>query len=248
MNNYIVYMHKCKNNGKVYIGMTNNLQRRWRCQGIEYKPHRGKTYTWAFWNALQKYGWDGFEHLILEENLSESECQERERYYIAFYKSRERDFGYNIAEGGNGGRVYVEHPKGMSGKHHTEQKKAAQRELMTRLNAEGKCGATWKNGHPKGMKGKHHSEEFKQRLRDIPSDQHPSARKVVVEYPDGCQKVFGCLKYLSMETGVDNSTLIKIIKSNCPYQLKPQCHTNRENLSKIDGAKIYYLENTEAIN
>ena len=54
MNNYSVYMHKNKINGKIYIGKSNNCKKRWECNGIHYKPDKGKPNT-PFWNAICKY-------------------------------------------------------------------------------------------------------------------------------------------------------------------------------------------------
>lgn len=93
-----VYMHKNKINGKVYIGRTNNIQKRW-ANGSTYKG------SVLFYKALQKYGWDGFEHIILEDNLSFEESQKKEQEYIALYRSAERKFGYNLTFGGEGTRV-----------------------------------------------------------------------------------------------------------------------------------------------
>lgn len=237
MKDYVVYLHKNKTNGKLYVGITNDVDRRWRCGGIEYKPQNGERQR-PFWNAIEKNGWDGFEHEILESGLTAEQAYERERFFISLFRSRNRRFGYNVAEGGNGGRVYQEHPRGMAGKHHSDEKKRQQSELMKKLNAEGKM--KWKNGHPKGMKGKHHSEEFKSRLRAIPSGEHPSAKPVVIEYRDGREERFECLKYLSQHLGIDKTTLTKTIKSGKPYVLSKHCYKNLENLRKIEGAKIYY--------
>lgn len=238
---YVVYMHRCKENGKIYIGKTNDIKRRWRSKGIEYKPGKGEENNRPFWNAIKKYGWSCFEHIILEKGLTDEEASEKEKYYIQLYDARNKAKGYNVAKGGNGGLIYKKHPKGMKGKHHSEEKKAQQRELMKRLNAEGKCGANWKNGHPKGMLGKHHSEEFKAKLRAIKPEKHPSARKIVVEYLDGTKEQYGCLKYCSEALKVSESTLITIIKSNKPYKISRNCRSNLENLKRIEGARIYYL-------
>lgn len=238
---YVVYMHRCKENGKIYIGKTNDIKRRWRSNGIEYKPGKGEENNRPFWNAIKKYGWSCFEHIILEKGLTDEEASEKEKYYIRLYDARNKAKGYNVAKGGNGGLIYKEHPKGMKGKHHSEEKKVQQRELMKRLNAEGKCGANWKNGHPKGMSGKHHSEEFKAKLRAIKPEKHPSARKTVVEYLDGTKEQYGCLKYCSESLKVSESTLITIIKSNKPYKISRNCRSNLENLKRIEGARIYYI-------
>ena len=238
MNNYSVYMHKNHENGLIYIGQTNNIQRRWRNSGVEYKHEHH-----AIGEAIIKYGWDAFEHVVLESGLSKEEANDREKYYITLYHSNEPDKGYNVADGGDAGHLYRkgEHPRGMLGKHHSEEKKRQQAELMRRLNAEGKCGAVWKNGHPRGMLGKHHTEAFKQRLREIPSGQHPSAKRVKIKYRDGQEFEYDCLKYLAEATKVEKTTLIKIIKSGKPYSISPHCHSNLDNLKKIDGAVILYL-------
>lgn len=94
MNTYTIYMHKNKINGKVYIGQTCQLlNQRWK-NGNGY---REETY---FGKAIKKYGWDNFEHIILEENISEDEVDEKEIYYINYYKSTDENFGYNLESGG----------------------------------------------------------------------------------------------------------------------------------------------------
>ena len=236
-------MHRNKINGKIYIGLTNNTKRRWRNNGIEYKPDEGRNSS--FWNAIQRYGFDNFEHIILEGNLTKEESEEKEKYYIKKYDSHNKDIGYNISLGGNGGKIYDEHPKGMLGKHHSEDKRKKQSELMKRLNEEGKCGATWKNGHPKGMLGKHHSQEYINRLKSMKPHENSNAKKTMIIFPNGEYKIYDCMKYLREEYNIGQSLIIKIIKSGEPYKLKKNCSHNRENLEKINGCIIKYIENTE---
>ena len=59
-----------------------------------------------FWNAIKKYGWDNFEHEILYEKLSKEEAEEIEKRLIREYQSNKREFGYNMADGGNVNRGY----------------------------------------------------------------------------------------------------------------------------------------------
>jgi group I intron endonuclease len=170
-NNYSVYIHINKINGKVYIGKTNNVSRRWRCGGVEYKPNKDENQNRPFWNAIQKYGWDGFEHIVLCNNLDDIEASNKEIELIKEYNAIDKRYGYNISIGGNGGKVYSVHPRGMLGKHHTEYQKSIQKDWMSNplnncmMNGTVKWGVTHK--HPKGMLGKKHTEEYKAKISKI---------------------------------------------------------------------------------
>ena len=113
MNDNVVYMHRNKINGKVYIGQTHNLDRRWHPSSYIGSPY--------FYYAIQKYGWDNFEHIILEDNLTSEEADKLEIEYIAKYDSTNSQFGYNLSEGGNRKCVLIGINNGFYGKHHTEE-------------------------------------------------------------------------------------------------------------------------------
>ena len=92
-----MWIYKITNiqNNKVYIGQTKQkVEDRWR-HGEGYKTCS------IFYRAIQKYGWDNFEHIILETNLTLEQANQMEEYYINFYKSTELIYGYNISKGGN---------------------------------------------------------------------------------------------------------------------------------------------------
>lgn len=94
---YIVYKHINKINGKVYIGQTAlNVERRWR-NGKGYK-------TGVFKKAIEKYGWDNFEHIIVRDKLSKEEANLLEVSLIRKYK--ELGICYNITDGGEGACGY----------------------------------------------------------------------------------------------------------------------------------------------
>ena len=94
----VIYLHKNKINGKVYIGQTiQNVEERWK-NGKAYKS------CTRFNNAINKYGWDNFEHIILEQgDWDQKTLDEKEQYYINLYQAKNPKYGYNIKDGGNKG-------------------------------------------------------------------------------------------------------------------------------------------------
>lgn len=90
-----VYIHINKINNKKYIGITseNNPNKRWK-NGAGYKKQ-------IFYNAIQKYGWNNFQHKILYQNLTETEAKQKEIELIAFYNTNNNLYGYNQTKGGD---------------------------------------------------------------------------------------------------------------------------------------------------
>ena len=98
---YFIYMHINKINNKKYVGITyqNPPEKRWK-NGKAYL----KTSNPYFYNSIQKYGWESFEHIILEEGyFTVKEVSEKEDYYINFFDTRNKEKGYNMAPGGYNG-------------------------------------------------------------------------------------------------------------------------------------------------
>lgn len=91
---YTIYMHIAPNNKK-YIGITRQPVKNRFQNGLGY---RKSPY---FSLAINKYGWNNFEHKILFQDLSKEEAEIKEIELIAKYKSNNRKYGYNIANGGN---------------------------------------------------------------------------------------------------------------------------------------------------
>ena len=95
-----IYMHKNKENGKVYIGQTKRkLSHRWGPNGKEYLQVRNGEYVQPkFAAAIEKYGWDSFDHELLLETELDSEAKLMEAEFIKRYNSISD--GYNIESGG----------------------------------------------------------------------------------------------------------------------------------------------------
>lgn len=87
---FYVYMYTSPS-GKHYVGRTcQEKSRRSGGKGYGYKT------STAFWNAIQKYGWDNFEYKVLEENIKCNDIDERENYWIDYYHSSIEENGYNL--------------------------------------------------------------------------------------------------------------------------------------------------------
>lgn len=124
---YFVYKHTSPSN-KVYIGITQMKP--------EYRWNHGKGYikNQYFYRAIQKYGWENFEHEILFSGLTKKEACDKEVELITLYNSTNPELGYNVSSGGESGNLGLvmteetrkkmsESTKGernpMFGKHHT---------------------------------------------------------------------------------------------------------------------------------
>ena len=94
-NNYCVYMHICPN-GKKYIGVSNNINRRWGSMGQEYSQCK------KFYYAIRKFGWLNIKHKILEENINKETAYKKEKEYISKYQTTNCKYGYNMTTGGSG--------------------------------------------------------------------------------------------------------------------------------------------------
>lgn len=160
--NYYVYMHVSPS-GKRYVGITQDYIKRWR-KGLGYYDNK------YFYNAIQKYGWDNFEHIIIAENLSLDDAAKMEIELIAKYKSNDREYGYNHAEGGVVNRGYKlseetrkklsESHKGISNSN--KGKKLSEEHRQKLSDSAKRYHETHEFVSP--MKGKHHSEDTKRRM------------------------------------------------------------------------------------
>ena len=92
MKPYKIYKYTFPN-GKVYIGMTKNpLKDRFNC---------GYKHNELLETAIKEYGWNGFEHDIIADNLTKEQAEELEIKYIKEYDATNHEKGYNISYGGS---------------------------------------------------------------------------------------------------------------------------------------------------
>jgi group I intron endonuclease len=111
MQGQFIYIYKITNvvNQKIYIGQTINPSERWsrhknRGKNIKYIRH-------PLYCSMKKYGIDKFIFEIINQYLNADDADINEIKYIEQYKSRDRQFGYNIDEGGQVNRIFSEETK-----------------------------------------------------------------------------------------------------------------------------------------
>lgn len=88
-----IYKITKKENGKAYIGQSNDIKRR-----FSEHQSRGEKSRIPLDVAIQKYGKDAFTYEILEE-CSLEDLNEKETYWIKFYDTVRN--GYNCSYGGD---------------------------------------------------------------------------------------------------------------------------------------------------
>lgn len=93
--NYCVYVHINKQNRKCYVGITKDIRARWGPNGSHYNRAH------IFGRAIEKYGWDNFEHIIIENNITFKEAKILEQLYIKELDAKVPN-GYNLTDGGEG--------------------------------------------------------------------------------------------------------------------------------------------------
>ena len=90
-----MYIYKITNliNGKIYIGQTTKIDPDYFGSGLLISY------------SIKKYGKENFKKEILEYCTTKEELNNREKYWIKELNSQDKNIGYNIAFGGEGGRL-----------------------------------------------------------------------------------------------------------------------------------------------
>ena len=185
METYTIYRATNTINGKVYIGFTAHWPQ--RINGHNYDRRYGNAENKAFYNAINKYGWEAFEwDAIYQSHDFEHTLTVMEPHFINEHRSWvgfDDCNGYNITLGGEGTTGWKRSPKLVES--HRQQMKGrkftpehvAKRVASFKQTMEGKGTFTGKK-HTQESKekmrlawlGKPKSEEHKQAMRNRPQD------------------------------------------------------------------------------
>ena len=101
-------------NGKIYIGQSVDINKRWR-QHKRNSQIKGHEYDKYLYRAFRKYGLENFSFEVIEE-CSRELLNEKETYYIQYYKANDETFGYNETSG------YNQPQYGFQGENHPKHK------------------------------------------------------------------------------------------------------------------------------
>lgn len=203
---YTVYQHKNKINGKVYIGITSRAPKdRWGANGCNYKtsPH--------FYAAIQKYGWDNFEHNILFENLTKEQACTKEQELIESFNSMNREFGYNTT---SGGEIFT--------LNEDARKKKSISMLGNKNGAGHPCSEEKRAKISKAQKGKQLTEEHKEKLSIAATQRHVACseekkKKLSTNYPykkkvycEELDRIFDSVQQCGKELGIAATNISKL--------------------------------------
>lgn len=254
-----VYCHKNKINNKLYFGITSQtLNARWR-KGKGYKKG-------VFYRAIQKYGWDNFNHIVLLENISEECAKEIEKYLIKKYNSIV-PFGYNTTKGGDSIfiRTFTDEERyikrimmsgennpmynirlvgdknPMYGRHHSDSAK----EKMS----QSKIGNNFRKGKQTSETAKRKiSIANKERLKD--KRNHPMYGKTGINNPNYGHEGIGKKSVLLVNTGevFDSVTDASIAYNITPTEVSRCCHNRQKSAGKDkNGEKLVWKFNMQKI-
>lgn len=117
-----MYVYKITNliNNKLYIGITNNVKRRWENEKLYPKDPKHRQ---VIQEAIHKYGVENFKFEVLHRNLSIEEAVNLEEKYINEYNTLVPN-GYNVDPGGHYFPVYKPQYGANNGNAHLTEEEA----------------------------------------------------------------------------------------------------------------------------
>lgn len=112
---FYIYLIQNKNTHKIYVGKTAYPQDRWKKHDIYARGGKEKypAHFQYLHASIAKYGIDQFTFQIIEEFENEQDCFESEQFFIQFFRSWDKNYGYNLTVGGEGasGRIVSDETK-----------------------------------------------------------------------------------------------------------------------------------------
>lgn len=128
----LIYLYTITNmiNNKLYIGQSVKPNQRWS----QHKAYAKRDTVQYIHRAMAKYGIDSFRFDIIATCRTEEDANELETVLIKQYNSRNKQYGYNIAPGGNisWNRGISKELNPLTGRKHSEEQNIEKSERMKR--------------------------------------------------------------------------------------------------------------------
>lgn len=237
-----------------YIYMTTNLRNGKKYIGKKHSSEFDEKYIGSgslLWKDIEQnnYKRQDFIVEILDSTATNlKELNELEKFYIKKYNAVKSDLFYNVASGGDGGKIYKVHPKGFMGHKHSEETKRIQAETINKYVNKTGLNTNWKNGHPKGMLGKKHSKESNDKRAISNRNSYKNYFKTKVIFPNGNVVYFNSREEACIKLKISEHLFDKIVKSKQPYVVTKNTTHNLKHLKTLEGMQIIKIENTEVSN
>lgn len=250
---WCVYMHTNKINGKKYIGLTSQHppEKRWKKNGSGYR-------CGYFKNAINKYGWENFEHTILEDDIpSLKEANRLEHFYVEKYNTKIPN-GYNLTDGGDGTKGIkpsddFKKRQSIIHKEQWQDEEFKERMLQYRQNPNGVYKSQeFRDKISKIVSGKnnpnygnHWTQEQKDRLREkqkqnpiYKNEQNPNAKRIRCKETG---EIFECIKFAKEKYGIKSDGSLTVALKN-PNRTAAKMHW--EYLPKSDHSQVALCSDT----
>ena len=196
----IIYKITNRINGNVYIGQTSkSLKQRWSQHCRRYSCCQ------ALKNAILKYGKENFTIEQIDVACDRDELNAKEKHWISFYDSMNRDKGYNLTSGGEhyefSGDSNKKRIKSLKKYYSTEEGKLRKKEAMEKQwvdeGRRKKLSEFFKNFWS--------SEENRKRVSEtLKGSKSPCAKRVMcIE----TSEVFDCIKLASEKYNVNRISI-----------------------------------------
>lgn len=223
-NNQGVYKIENTETGKVYVGSSTNLTARLKYH--LWKLRKGKHNNHYLQKSYNKHGEPAFEFSIIEYIEYKDKLVEQEQFWIDFYKSADRDKGYNILPtSGNTNRILPQETGAKismanKGRTLTQEQKENLSKSIKKVYEDPEMRKKYsecKQGNKNPMWGVQLSEESKRRLRDLCS------KDWVVVSPNGEVFRVKSLNKFCKDKGLDRRSMGTVGKGKRPHHKGWRC-------------------------
>ena len=198
---------------KKYIGQAKDIRDRWRKHKNTLR--RGVHDNDYLQKAWSKYGEKDFKFYVLEY-CQINKLDEQEIYYIDYYNTMDRDFGYNLRSGGQEGVYYSEETRKKLSESIKKSYLDPERRKIQSVNALNQ----WANpeikkkitGVNNGMYGKHHTDEMKKKLSEKRKGVQSPRRNTTPVFCVELNKEFKDAAEAGKELSLDSSCILKVCR------------------------------------